>query len=447
MQALTDRWYPLRYHPEHSRLWNSPALVNVVAAGRRSGKTELAKRHATLHSIADVRFHDGRTVLGAPTRDQAKEIFWDDIKALVPDLLIAEVNETSLTVKLVTGYKIQVFGFDRPQRIEGKPIDRAYIDEFADVKPEAWERHLFPALGTLGRQGKAWLFGVPEGRNHFWKKARYAQGGDPEWDFFHWKSEEVLTPAQIARYRATMDQRSYEQEFEASFLNFEGRAYYPFDWNIHALEQLQYDPHRPLILCFDFNVEPGVCAIVQEQAYKGRRGFVAPQVTAVIGEVWIEANSNTEAVCRRVLQDWGHHKGPVIAYGDPAGGARHTAQVKGSDWDLIGGKEGILKTHFGSRFRMKVAKAHPAVKARINAMNRRLRTAAGQVSLLVDPARAPHVCEDLDGVTLLAGGAFEIDKRKNEAAGLTHLSDAIGYYVEYEHGLQTGDALQSIAIH
>lgn len=435
---LPERWYPLKYHPEHARLWHSQALYNIVAAGRRSGKTELAKRHGSLESIADVRYHDGRTVFGAPTRDQAKEIFWDDLKALVPPELVAEINETLLTIKLHTGYKIQVFGFDRPQRIEGKPIDRAYIDEFADVKPEAWERHLFPALGTLGRQGRAWLFGVPEGRNHFWQKARYAQGPDPEWAFFHWRSEEVLSPRQIARYRATMDPRSYEQEFEASFLNFEGRAYYPFEWSVHALERLHYDPALPLILGFDFNVEPGVCAIMQEQAYRGARPEIAPVVTAVIGEVWIEANSNTEAVCRRIIQDWGDHRGPVRAYGDASGGARGSAKVKGSDWDLIGGSEGLLSRHFGSRFKMDVPKDNPAVKARINAVNRRLLTGAGKVSMLIDPDKAPHACEDLDGVTLLKGGAFEIDKRKCELAGLTHLSDGIGYYVHKVHSKASG---------
>lgn len=437
--VLPDRWYGLRFHATHARLWNSEALYNIVAAGRRSGKTELAKRHGVLGSIGDVRFHNGLTVYGAPTRDQAKEIFWDDLKALVPDQFVRKINESMLTIELVTGYRIQVFGFDRPQRIEGKPIDRAYIDEFADVKPEAWEAHLFPALGTLGRQGRAWLFGVPEGRNHFWKLHKKAgRGLDPEWAAFHWKSEEILPPDQIARYRASMDARTYQQEFEASFLNFEGRAYYPFDWALHALERVSYDPHLPLHVCFDFNVEPGVAAVVQEQAYKGRRPQIAPVISAVVGEVWIEANSNTEAVCRRLLEDYGDHHGRVFVYGDASGGARGSAKVKGSDWDLIAGSEGVLRKHFGSRLEKRVPRANPPVKRRINAVNRRLLTADGTVAMLMDPERAPHVCEDLDGVTLLKGGAFEIDKRKNEAAGLTHISDALGYYADHQHGVATG---------
>ena len=280
---------------------------------------------------------------------------------------------------------------------------------------------------------------MPEGRNHFYKKFQHAQGPDPEWEAFTWKSEEILTPAQIGRYKQALDPLSYQQEFEASFLNFEGRAYYAFDWNYHALERLEYDPRLPLIICFDFNVEPGIAVVCQEQAYKGLRREVAPTITAVIGEVWVERNSNTEIVCRRLIQDWGGHKGPVRVYGDASGGARGTAKVQGSDWDLISGKDGLLRRHFKSRLSEHVPAGNPAVKARVNAVNRRLLTADQKIHMLIDPARAPHVCDDLDGVTLLKGGSFEIDKKGGEAAGLTHLSDALGYYIEAVHGAHKGD--------
>ena len=60
---------------------------------------------------------------------------------------------------------------------------------------------------------------------------------------------------------------------------------------------------------------------------------------------------------------------------------------------------------------------------------------------MVDPARAPHVQKDFEGVRLLAGGAGEIDKRADPA--LSHLSDAIGYYVARQFPL----AVRAIAAH
>ena len=50
--------------------------------------------------------------------------------------------------------------------------------------------------------------------------------------------------------------------------------------------------------------------------------------------------------------------------------------------------------------------------------------------MMVDGKKAPHVAKDLEGVRLLEGGSGEIDKRATPT--LTHVSDAVGYYVEKE---------------
>jgi hypothetical protein len=75
------------------------------------------------------------------------------------------------------------------------------------------------------------------------------------------------------------------------------------------------------------------------------------------------------------------------------------------------------------------------VRDRLNAVNSRLRSSSGVVRLLVDPARAPNVVKDFEGVTLLKGGSGEIDKKGSEAKGLTHLTDAIGYYISEAHSI------------
>ena len=82
---------------------------------------------------------------------------------------------------------------------------------------------------------------------------------------------------------------------------------------------------------------------------------------------------------------------------------------------------------FGDRLRFSVGQTNPPERVRINAVNARLRNAAGAVPLMVDPVRAPHVQKDFEGVRLLVGGAGEIDKKADP--NLSHLSDAIGYYI------------------
>jgi hypothetical protein len=126
-------------------------------------------------------------------------------------------------------------------------------------------------------------------------------------------------------------------------------------------------------------------------------------VTAVIGEVYIENNSNTPAVCRKILTDWNGHQGRVEVYGDATGGSRGTAQTEGSDWDLarrdlVRGFKGV--PGFGQRVQFFVPDANPTERARVNAMNTRILSASGQRRLYVDPTHAPHVVEDLEGVRL-----------------------------------------------
>ena len=417
---LTPRWYPLRPHPEQQRLINSKARFRVVPAGRRSGKTERAKRYLVRTALAETGWADARYFLAAPTRDQAKAIFWQDLKALLPPWSIAQIRDGELMLRLITGTEIWVIGLDKPQRMEGRSWNGGIIDEVANVKAGAWPENIRPALSD--RKGWCWLIGVPEGRNHYyemWKRA--TAGDDPDWDGFSWPSAEILPPEEIASARRDLDEMTFAQEYEASFVNFEGRAYYPFAEATHCA-QLAYDPVRPIALCFDFNVDPGIAVVVQEQRLpNGQDG------TGVIGEVHIPRNSNTPAVCRRLLQDWGKHAGRVTCYGDATGGARGTARVQGSDWDLV---KAELRPTFGERLAFKVSPANPPERTRINAMNTRLRAGDGAVRLMADPARAPHLVKDLEGTRLLKGGSGEIDKKAD--AMLTHMSDALGYYVAAE---------------
>ena len=409
---LTERWTTLLPHEEQRRLWDSDARFCVVPAGRRSGKTELAKRMLVREALSAT-WADAWFVAAAPTRDQAKRIYWIDLKKMVPKSMRTVVSESELSIRLVNGATISVVGMDKPDRIEGRALDGIVLDEYGNMKPSVWGENVRPALSTPDRLGWAWLIGVPEGRNHYYEVAMVAPQV-AEWDVFSWPSADILPATEIEAAKAELDELTFRQEYEASFLDFAGRAYYAFERETHARDTLTYDPSKPLIFCFDFNVEPGIAAVMQELG-----GF-----SCVIGEVWIPRNSNTPAVCRKLIADWGKHPGDVFCFGDATGGARGSAKVMGSDWDLI---KTELRPVFGERIRFRVQRANPKERARVNAMNSRFRTADGAVHMKVDPAKAPHVVEDFEGVTLLEGGSGEIDKHASPK--LTHLSDAIGYYI------------------
>lgn len=421
---LTPRWYPLAWHPVQRAYWNSPHRFNLLPCGRRSGKSENAKRKLVKRALLGSEFYPSRYFAAAPTRDQAKNIFWGDLKAMVPPDLIDGVSESFLTIRTVHGSEIVVVGLDRPARMEGQPWDGGIIDEIANVKEGAWEENIRPVLSD--RDGWCDLIGVPEGRGMYYRLVKAAEaelvekGEQSEWGVFHWKSADILPAKEIESARRSMDTLIFQQEYEASFLSFEGQIYYTFDSSVHCHRLAdKYDKTQPLIVGLDFNIAPGVAIMSQEMILPN--GIFG---TAAIGEVWIDRGSNTPAVCRKIAQDWGDHEGKVIFYGDASGGADGSAKVLGSDWQLV---EKELRRVFGERLSFDIPASNPPVRSRINAVNTRLKAADGTVRAMVDPTRCPHLVEDLEGVRALKGGSGEIDKKVDPR--LSHISDAWGYYL------------------
>ncbi len=131
----TDRWTPLREHAEQRRLWWDKSRFKIVPAGRRSGKTELAKRKL-VESLFRKTWHGqpGRFFAAAPTRDQAKRIWWQDLNDLLHPDWKAVVSSSELKIRTGSGAELWVIGLDKPMRMEGVSWDGGVIDEYADCK-------------------------------------------------------------------------------------------------------------------------------------------------------------------------------------------------------------------------------------------------------------------------------------------------------------------------
>ena len=69
-------------------------------------------------------------------------------------------------IRLINGAQIWVVGLDRPERIEGSPWDGGVLDEYGNMRANAWPEHIRPALSD--RAGWCDFTGVPEGRNHYY---------------------------------------------------------------------------------------------------------------------------------------------------------------------------------------------------------------------------------------------------------------------------------------
>jgi hypothetical protein len=262
----TKRWAELKPHAVQVKLWNDQHRFKIVPAGRRSGKTELAKRRLAEHLFRDT-WHGmrGRYFAAAPTREQAKRIWWDDLKALVPRKW-RKVSESELRISTRRA-ELWVVGLDKPDRIEGTPWDGGIVDELASCKPGIWDAHIRPALAD--RRGWAWLIGVPDmdapGQVDYEQMVLTAQSGaDPEWACFAWPSADILPAEEIESARRRTDPRIFEQEFLGKFVLAGGRAFPDFDANVHVNDSIaKYDPALPICWCLDFNVNPMCSGVIQ----------------------------------------------------------------------------------------------------------------------------------------------------------------------------------------
>ncbi len=423
-KILTPRWTPLRFHQEQLDFYRSTSRFNVVAAGRRSGKTERAKRRLVIKAISHTKYPNARFLAAAPTHAQAKRIFWNDLKQLVPrSLRRGAPSESELVMPLANGASIQVIGLDKPERVEGSPITYILIDEIADCKPKVWSEHIRAALSD--QIGEADLIGVPEGRNFFFRL--WDQKLD-DWQSHHWVSADILPPEEIEAARRDLDPLTFQQEFEASFVVYGGRAYYTYSDANHA-HRLKYQPGKPLILTLDFNVEPGTAVTHQEFPLDYIKG--TPEFTGAIKEVWVPQDSRTDIICKKFIEQWPQHKGQTVyVYGDATGGARHTSQTIGTDWDQV---KNILGPVFDLRVR--VDRSNPGERARVNAVNSRVQSADGSVKYRVDPVDCPQLVLDFEGVRI-DPKTGEIDKKSDSMR--THLTDGAGYYIAKKYPIRRG---------
>ena len=395
----------LSLHPKQMAVYQSQARFRVVVAGRRWGKSALAR----VLMITRARVRKRKIWYVAPTYKMAKQIMWGDLLDAIPPRWIRKVNETALSVLLVNDTRIELKGADKGDSLRGVGVDFLVLDEFQDIDPDTWTKVLRPTLAD--RRGDAIFIGTPKAYNYLYEL--YKKGQDAklvakrQWE--SWQFPTITSPfiplSEIAAARADMDEKSFRQEFEAAFETMSGRVYYPFDRNEHV-GQYAFNPKLPIWVGMDFNIDPMSTVIFQPQ----RDGALW-----AVDEI-VLFGSNTEEICDELEKRYWRNQVQIIVYPDPAGGHRQHARGE-TDLDIL--REKGFK-------RLKHRKKHPLVADRVNAVNRLLKTADGAIRLRID-ARCIHLIGALEQ-TIYKKGLREVDK----SGGTEHSADAAGYCIELE---------------
>ena len=212
----------------------------------------------------------------------------------------------------------------------------------------------------------------------------------------------------IASERGRMSRAQFAQLYVAEWADWNDLPVYEFDRvaNVSA-EHAAYDPHLPILLSCDFNVDPMCWTLGQR---RGEMGWT-------FDEIVIPGGATSTAACEEMIRRYPGHKTEVVVYGDRSGKSRDT-RSKTTDYTEI---NTILSAHY-YQVSMDVPNANPAVGARVAAVNAKYRAADGTVNLYVHP-RCKTLIEDRVRVSYLPG-TRDIDKRNKNR---THASDADDY--------------------
>jgi len=204
-----------------TEVFDDPARFRMLAAGRRFGKTHLSLVQLIVWAAQKA---GSLNWYLAPTYRAAKSIAWRQLKAMVPPELFADKNEVDLSIELINGSRIELKGGDRYDSLRGNSLSNVILDEAAYIPPDCWEMVIRPALAD--QRGSAIFISTPAGFNHFHEWYEQAEH-EPGWQTFSYNTIEGgnVPPEEVELARRTLDERTFRQEFEASFQSFSGLVF------------------------------------------------------------------------------------------------------------------------------------------------------------------------------------------------------------------------------
>jgi len=227
----------VRPHPAQQQILDEASRFNVVALGRRAGKSTLAQ-----HLLADIALHAKPAGYFAPTYKLLAE-FWREVRAVLEPVTRMK-SEQDHRLELITGGTLECWSLDDPNPARGRKYKLIVLDEAAMVRDllEIWQLALRPTLTDLA--GGAWFMSTPRGLNDFW--SLYQQGQDPlQVDWSSWQMPTSVNPFiatdELVSAQHELPERAWAQEYRAEFLQLEGGGVFR---GVSAVSRLTPQPRQ-----------------------------------------------------------------------------------------------------------------------------------------------------------------------------------------------------------
>ena len=237
----------IKLSPWQSKVSLDDHRYKVINCGRRAGKSYLVSIEILKFATENTK---SITWYISPNYKQSKQIMWQMLRDLIPQEIIENKNETSLTFVLTNGSEISLKGAQDPDSLRGVHIDFCVFDEtaFIDHWEEVW-KVVRPTL--VDSKAKVWFISTPNGFNHFKKMSEI---DDPQWVYYHFTTYDnpYLDREEIEVMKRDMDGDSFAQEVMGEFKRMTGMIYKEFSREKHMVEIPPLDYNYTFTRSIDF---------------------------------------------------------------------------------------------------------------------------------------------------------------------------------------------------
>jgi len=365
-------------------------------------------------------------LLGAPTypmlRDATQATLFEILDG--NDIPYDHNKAENTVVMQDTGSRMLFRPVDEFERLRGTNLAWFGLDELTYTQEESWLRLQGRLRDPMAKRLCGFAVWTPKGYD--WVYQKFVAEPVPGYQVVTAPPEENRylldqIPDFYERLKDSYDPKFYEQEVMGMYLSMAGgRVYSAFDRN-HHIKTIEVNPSRTLYWALDFNVDPMSSVIVQ---IAGGKVFVVDEI--------VIRHATTAQACEEFMKRFPHHRSDIVVYGDASGNQRQTTGL--SDFEMV---RDYFKVQTTTEVRYRVPKSNPAVRDRVNLVNRTLLTAGGDINLTVDP-KCKELIKDLEQVCFKADTS-EIDKTRDRQR--THASDALGYLIwqEFAPGKDAGE--------
>lgn len=220
---------------------------------------------------------------------------------------------------------------DKPENWEGFGYHIIFLNEAGIILEDdyLYENAVLPMLMDY-QESRLIAAGVPKGKRHkyglhkFYDMFQKGKKDPQNYRLLCYNSYQnaFIGKEQIDLIASIMDPMAKRQEIDGEFIDMTDKPYlYIFREEKHVIAKDEFSPsiHQPILLSFDFNVEPATCIVSQKPTFDSIRIFDELEIS----------NGSTPEICEELLVRYPEFKFKMEVTGDASGHSR-TSLIKGN---------------------------------------------------------------------------------------------------------------------